>query len=258
MDVLILYRFYARDINSDKVSIFMHFVQRAKVFTYPVKWVFIADNTAEPVVEFCQDYAVKNGFTDFVVWRTSVDNRVRRNGQPEPGFRIKHFTHCVTSMEAVDEFATDGSAILFCEDDYVYHEEALLKGTSMLMHKQTDFVSLYDGPSHYGAHMAAAAIRQDRPPYDLELVREYDHHWRTGDSCCFTYMATKAAIMLNRDTFFSLVDWGDSGLWKSMWMNGRSKLWTSVPALVYHENSVNFETKYWDELRTAVFHRKGV
>jgi hypothetical protein len=47
-------------------------------------------------------------------------------------------------------------------------------------------------------------------------------------------------------------DWGDSGLWKGMWQNRQSKLWTSVPSLVYHNNSLNFDSQYWGELMAEV------
>jgi hypothetical protein len=222
----------------------------------PSKFVLIADNTPE-VIGLAAEGIVRE-ITDvnfsFERVHTIVEEgnvRTMPDGTKTTKWQPKHFTHFVTSMEKVRQYADDDTVIFFCEDDYLYHETALTKAFQMALKHKGDFVSLYDGPSHYGDHLTVQALRQDRPGYDLELIREFDHHWRTGDSACFTYIATLEALNRQGNFFLGMTgDWGDSGLWKGMWMQRNSKLWTSVPSLVYHNNSLNFDNQYWGNLMT--------
>jgi hypothetical protein len=263
-NALILYRFSAHNSGTMAGKVLKHFAGRLRalgnLFRIPIRFVLIADNTpdnagldAENTVRSAMSQYPEFEFERVHTQLLPNNTRLMPDGTQSQKWQPKHFTHFVTSMQKALQWADDGSAVFFCEDDYLYHETALPKAFQMVLKFRGDFVSLYDGPSHYGPHLSVEALRADRPGYDLELVREFDHHWRTGDSACFTYVATMEALKRQGNFFLGMEgDWGDCGLWKGMWQNRKSKLWSSVPALVFHNNSLNFDTQYWRDLMSEV------
>jgi hypothetical protein len=256
-NALILYRFCAKDTSSLPFKILQHFVGRLTAFTkagnIPARFVLIADNTPRTVTREVEQLLVNFDLDITHTGTLDGNGRTMPNGTVTSKWQPKHFTHFVTSMQKAQQYAGDDTVIFFCEDDYLYHDTALFKAFQMALKYKGDFVSLYDGPSHYGPHLSVQALRADRPGYDLEMVREFDHHWKTGDSACFTYVATMEALKRQGNFFLGMEgDWGDCGLWKGMWQNRKSKLWTSVPALVYHNNSLNFDNEYWSGLMAEV------
>lgn len=262
-NVLILYRFHSKEKNSVPIQFLKSFSIRLREFDeefkIPIHFILIADNTPEEVSEKCRNIVIDQFSDNFRLKYTLIhtmrdsDNSRIVNGVRTNKWQPKHFTHFITSMDCVKEYADNDTVIFFCEDDYIYNEGALSKAFRMAKKYKGDFVSLYDGPSHYGPGLTAQKLKQDRPGYELELIREFDVHWRTGDSCCFTYIATLEALKRQGDLFLSPeADWGDCGLWKAMWCHKASKLWTSVPAQVYHNNSVNFESDFWNRMKKQV------
>lgn len=86
-------------------------------------------------------------------------------------------------------------AVYFAEDDYIYHPDCFRRMLSFLLATpECDFVSPYDHPDCY-------TLDLHRDKKSLRIFE--DHHWRTANSTCLTFMSTRTTLQATQSIFRS-------------------------------------------------------
>jgi hypothetical protein len=268
---LFVYRFHEKFVGV-KSKILKHFLERVRNFAIAIndvpEFVLIADETSQDVINEIRTSVktIVGNMIDFDLVEVKqlppqdsdrphpneFPGRVLPNGEVTYAHKNKLFTHCVSSMtEAVNRAKDDNTVVFFCEDDYLYREDALLKGYKMQCKFDNDFVSFYDCPTLYKHSM-----KDPTYPHPVrDLRHEFGHHWWAGHSACLTYIATMKSLKAHGNWFLNQEKyecWGSNRLWGGMWKMGKSRLWVSLPSLVYHCRSINFPNPYWESLKKSL------
>lgn len=124
----------------------------------------------------------------------------------------------LTTFHIADEKRND---IYFVEDDYIHKIYSIEKIAKAV--KNLGLVGGYDHPDRY--------TRTDDAPYELKLVFDVDSdmHWRTSESTCCTWAATREVYRSIRQDIESYGIW-DRELFRHLHRRG-IPLWTSIPGL---------------------------
>ena len=174
----------------------------------------------------------------------------------------QHYTLYITSMNICKNLGLKNEdVVFFVEDDYKFKPGALSLCYRFARKYKNDFVSPFDHPDRYAAkykNMEDQArelylrdkkfkfhkkgkgkntdlIRQGYINYKLELVWEFNHHWRTAISSCHTFLGTFRALKQSEPYIYNAdIQRTDHVMWTHVWAAGKSKLWTPVPGLARH------------------------
>ena len=124
----------------------------------------------------------------------------------------------LTTLDIADQLDDD---IYFVEDDYLHKLESVQKIAIAV--KNLGLVNGYDHLDRY--------TRTDDAPYDLKIVFDTDTnlHWRTAESTCCTWAATKEVYEEIKSDVRSFGLW-DRELFRHLHRKG-IPLWTALPGL---------------------------
>ncbi len=175
----------------------------------------------------------------------------------------QHYTLYITSVNLCRDLSLhESDVVFFIEDDYKFKPEALSLCYNFARKYKDDFVSPFDHPDRYagryrkmennareaylqgkrffrfhkkGLGKNVDLIRQGYINYKLELIREFNHHWRTAISTCHTFLSTFRALKQSEPYLYNAdIQRSDHVMWTHIWATGKSKLWTPVPGLAQH------------------------
>jgi hypothetical protein len=280
-NALFLFRFHCKEPASDyaglptfhyRPGIFVHTLERVKAFTeetgVPIHFVCIADNSTPALVNRCEEkmYSILPNTSSIIrtnciedIFNAKFPNHAERqleDGTITNKWMHTTFTFYVTSMKEIKKRADENTIVFFCESDYLYSEDALTKGFYMAREFTNDFVTLYEHPGSYT--VTIEQIQTLYPNFMPETITKYNHNWRRVTSTCLTFIGSMVAINKYPNLFLDCeADWGDSALWSNIMNDGDSKLWMSVPSLVYHTFSHNMTCDNWINLEQSML-EKGV
>jgi hypothetical protein len=270
---LFLYRFSCLERREDFPNFPLHRERPAVMFRLlnqvnalkesgiPVEFIMIADNSDKDITKRCFEEAnkiLKDGDCTLIetdcledIFLSKVKQHAERllpNGTITTAFKTSTFTFWITSMEEAKKRATDDTVVFFCEADYLYADGALLNGYNMATKYSDDFITLYDHPGIW--EVSGKVMNEKAQNYSLDIVHEFNYHWRTTTSTCFTFLCTMNALKIHGDLFLNAKhNWGDSGLWVNMRHGKNSRLWSAIPTLTYHLHSRNLlASQYWKDV----------
>lgn len=109
--------------------------------------------------------------------------------------------------------------IYFVEDDYLHLENSISKIDLVL--PKLKLVNGYDHPDRY--------TRDDDISYDIKILFENEHHWRTAESTCCTY-AIEENLYKEIKSIIRQFSLNDRGLFRKL-HEMRIPLWTALPGL---------------------------
>jgi hypothetical protein len=148
-------------------------------------------------------------------------------------------------MNVVEKYAGKDTTVFFCEDDYLYRPDAFEKAYRFLKKHPDDFVTLYDHPDRYKDSSRASEPKMKG--YNLELLWDCNHHWRTSISTCHSFVATMSALSKNaKFTLKADAERRDHDMWCLIWKNGKSKLYGSIPGLASHRRGPHLDDWDWN------------
>jgi len=174
----------------------------------------------------------------------------------------KHYTLYISSINICKSLhLKKKDVIFFVEDDYKFKKNAFHLCYLFAQKFKNDFISPFDHPDRYAAkHQKKEDLarelylqgkkfkinagrlgenkettRKGYSNYKLELIREFNHHWRTVISTCHTFLGTYNALKNSEPYLFNAnIQRGDHVMWTHIWATGKSKLWSPVPGLAQH------------------------
>lgn len=174
----------------------------------------------------------------------------------------KHYTLYITSINVVKSLnLKDDDVVFFIEDDYKFKKDALELCYRFALKYKTDFISPFDHPDRYASkhkmkedqarelYFQGKDFRINRGRlgkneeitrkgyinYKLELVWEFNHHWRTVISTCHTFLGSFKALKNSAPYLYDAnLQRSDHVMWTHIWSGGKSKLWSPVPGLARH------------------------
>jgi len=174
----------------------------------------------------------------------------------------KHYTLYITSVLLCKGLQLKNEdVVFFVEDDYKFKKDALELCYRFARKFKNDFISPFDHPDRYSVKhkekedMARELYLQEKKfrinsgrlgkneeitkkgyiNYKLELIWEFNHHWRTVISTCHTFLGTYRALKNSEPYLFNTdMQRGDHVMWTHIWAAGKSKLWSPVPGLARH------------------------
>jgi hypothetical protein len=186
----------------------------------------------------------------------------------------QHYTLYITSISIIKSLKLKKDDIVFfVEDDYRLKEDALDKCSKMALKYPQDFIAPFDHPDRYakkhknmednareysllgktfkvnagGLGSDKAGVKKGYAQYKLELVWEFDHHWRTVISTCHTFMGTYGALIKSEPYLYNAdIQRGDHVMWTHIWAIGKSKIWSPIPGLARHDGH-NAKTTLLDD-----------
>lgn len=252
---LFIYRYCNWPVMDEKIRIFNLFCKRMKDFIKTENinstFIFISDNTPKEHEDFMNDLINKllPGLNViFISTKSCGLLQAPFNGKELIKWRF--YTYHLTSKEMVRKYANYDTCIFFCEDDYLYKPDAFRKAFHFQIEHKGDFVNIADHPTHYRIPMTEKMYQIFSENMHLEIVYEQNHHWRICDSTCFTHLATLEALEKNKEFLLCpSSDWGDDIMWHSMWRQGKSKLWCSIPGLACHWRGPHHDEEgYWNNM----------
>lgn len=101
--------------------------------------------------------------------------------------------NAVSSIEAIKracELEPD-HAVIIAEDDYLWLPDSLCKMVAALLALPADYVTGYDHPLRY---LRDPPWLADVPHWDTRIYFAGDHHWRTQESTCMTFVSTPRVL----------------------------------------------------------------
>ena len=237
--------------------------QRAHLEDLSVELYLIGDSLQPEMKELIQRDHVREKKYDFVSTLIETNSREQKKRLVSGAVCTpQHYTLYITSMDIVRDLSLrDDEVIFFVEDDYMFKPEALSLCYQFARKHKNDFVSPFDHPDRYadkyrkkeenarekflqgkkfkfhkkGKGKDVDLIRQGYINYKLELIWEYNHHWRTAISSCHTFFCTFHALKLSEPYLYNAdIQRSDHIMWTHIWATGKSKLWTPVPGLARH------------------------
>ena len=174
----------------------------------------------------------------------------------------KHYTLYITSVNLCNSLKLKKNDIIFfLEDDYKFKNNAFSLCYHFASKFNDDFVSPFDHPDRYkknskekedmgrelflkgkkfaidygGMGRNIDLAKKGYANYKLELVWEFNHHWRTAISICHSFACTYNALKKSEPYLYNAdMQRGDHMMWTHIWGKGLSKLWSPVPGLARH------------------------
>lgn len=146
---------------------------------------------------------------------------IQNSGWGHRVIKIHHKDNLKSLLSTFDIADGFDNNIYFVEDDYVhkiYSVDRIAKAV-----KNLGLVGGYDHPDRY--------TRTDDAPYELKIVfdNDSDMHWRTSESTCCTWAATREVYQTINSDIRSYGIW-DRELFRHLHNRG-IPLWTSIPGL---------------------------
>jgi len=245
-DALFLYRLFLPKLDEEKMLFLRSFVDRLSEFkekvTQNTKTVMIIDNSPEDMVEM-----IKGEFGN-VFEIVSVASKAQKeklsSGKP---CSPQRYTLYISSMKYAEKYGGPETTVFFCEDDYLYRPDSFEKAYNFLKKHPNDFVTMYDHPDRY-----RDSSREREPKmagFNLELLWDCGHHWRTSISTCHSFVSTMKSLEDN-DTFTlkANLERRDHDMWSEVWRRGKSKLYGAIPGLASHRRGPHLDDWDWDSI----------
>jgi hypothetical protein len=167
------------------------------------------------------------------------------------------YVRCIAQVDVLkSQNCMPNDIILFMEDDYVYNKYAISKAINFAGKYKNDFLSMYDHPNYYRYCpdcFLTYSLNEERkmalqfPMLHLAsyIVYEFDHHWRTAVSTCYSFVCSYNALEILELThkgisILSQVGFiGDYHFWRLIWDKGEQRLWIPIPGLAVHLGETN-------------------
>jgi len=266
--LIVLYRCHA--FNEIVESSYYQLMNRLEEFhqlsreVFTIELYIIGDNLHPDMEQIIKrDHVeIKNyGFkSTFIPTQSKNQEETLVSGKP---CTPQHYTLYITSVNIIKSLKLKKDDVLFfVEDDYKLKEDALAKCTQMALKYKNDFIAPFDHPDRYankhkkmednarelalmgktfkvnagGLGTDKNMVKMGYTNYKLELVWEFDHHWRTAISTCHTFLCSHNALINSEPYLFNAdIQRGDHIMWTHIWAEGNSKIWSPVPGLARHE-----------------------
>lgn len=246
LDALFIYRLFLPKLDKEKVKFLESFEKRVDAFknnvSRNVRSIIIIDNSSKEMIEFISK-RFSNNFDIISINSKDQKEKLSSGKTCSP----QRYTFYISSMQVAKEYGGDDSIVFFCEDDYLYRKDAFQKAYRFLKNHSNDFVTLYDHPDRYKENALKNELKLDN--FDLELLWECNHHWRTSISTCHSFVATMKSLLLNSEFVLNAnLERRDHDMWKLIWKKGASKLYGSVPGLASHRRGPHLNDWEWEEV----------
>lgn len=246
-DALFIYRYCHRD-HPKKVQIktgALRFFKQVKAFseqlTGKTEFVMICDDTPDDILKKIEDLAIttmdNTKFSTVPIKKlpkipgAKYPGRIMPDGSVTYDFKNNLYplsitTKAVTKDKMLD--MKDEDIIFYCEDDYIYKDDALFK-LYLMAGAHDDFVSGYDCPTFWRA-----------PNPGVTLRYQFKHRWWAGSNsgACATFNFSVKTLKMHKSVLIAdhWKGYGDGPIWSGVKKLGKSKCWLAVPSLNYHFN----------------------
>jgi hypothetical protein len=246
LEALFVYRLFLPKEDEEKFVFLRSFQKRFEDFRKNVvsnsHVVVFIDNSPDHMIEKVKE-EFGNIFEIIPVYSRSQKERLSSGN----ACSTQRYTLYISSMKVVESYlkSSPEAVIFFCEDDYLYRHDAFEKAYRFMKKHPNDFISLYDHPDRY--RDSSRQNEPNLPRYNLELLWECNHHWRTSISTCHSFVATMKSLIQNDEFLLRASnELGDHDMWKQIWKNGKSKLYGAIPGLASHRRGPHLEDWDWN------------
>lgn len=266
--LIVLYRCHA--FSPMIVSCYDHLMKKLEAFhcqtdgRYAVELYIIGDNLQAGLEEILtKDHEKDSRYTFKSEFLRTYSKKQEETLISGNSCTPQHYTLYITSINICKSLnLKKNDMVFFVEDDYKLKEDALEKCLGMAEKYKNDFIAPFDHPDRYakkhkkmedgaresflqgksfkvnagGLGGGKEMVKKGYTTYKLELIWEFDHHWRSVISTCHTFICAYSALVSSEPFLFNAdVQRGDHVMWTHIWATGKSKIWSPVPGLARHE-----------------------
>lgn len=173
----------------------------------------------------------------------------------------QHYTLYSHSMEVAKKYSHNDTVIFFIEDDYIFRPDAFKKCYNFAKKYKNDIIAPFDHPDRYKEEMRRMEnnardnfllnkdfkvvhggigsdiniVKAGYINYKLDIVFEYEHHWRTVISTCHTFVCSFNALKQTEPFLYNADrQRGDHIMWTAIWSKGIQRVWSPTKGLARH------------------------